>query len=141
MLLDFGMATIGTHRGAPGGTPWYIPPEFMEDQTRGFPGDVFALGITMLYVLGVIKFPEVKGQGWPIHEAFNRRSESRGHMARWLDSVSVNRMRLSRLDKIESLVHKMLDAETLLRIEAKMIVSALRVLEDIVSSAFRLAYS
>ncbi|CAK7246415.1 MAG: hypothetical protein STHCBS139747_008046 [Sporothrix thermara] len=44
-----------------GGTPYYVPPEFIGRKLRGPPSDVWALGITMLYVLRKIEFPDTRG--------------------------------------------------------------------------------
>ncbi|KAF1910994.1 kinase-like domain-containing protein, partial [Ampelomyces quisqualis] len=48
-LCDFGHAHIGGNwRG--GGTEWYIPPEVLTIGTFDAAGDIWALGITMLFV-------------------------------------------------------------------------------------------
>lgn len=64
VLIDLGLASFGD-KAANGGTPWYLPPEFMETVSRGPKGDVYALGVTMLYVLGKIRLPE-REPGWDI---------------------------------------------------------------------------
>lgn len=51
VLIDFGLATSANEIMMTGGTPWYVPPDLIVEQQRGAPGDVWALGITMLYVL------------------------------------------------------------------------------------------
>ena len=43
-----------------GGTPSYIPPEYIPNGKLGRPADVWALGITMLFVLGLIPLPNGK---------------------------------------------------------------------------------
>ncbi|KAF6814851.1 hypothetical protein CSOJ01_03862 [Colletotrichum sojae] len=65
VLCDFGLST---HAGGPvttGGTPYYIPPEFIGRKLRGPPSDVWALGVTMLYVLGKIPFPDARSRKGP----------------------------------------------------------------------------
>ncbi|KUI63308.1 hypothetical protein VM1G_11045 [Cytospora mali] len=57
MLIDFGLATKGDET-MKGGTPWYLPPEFLN--SKGGPGrDVFAFGVVMLYVMKRIQLPEL----------------------------------------------------------------------------------
>lgn len=59
VLIDFEMATFTTGDTSSGGTPWCLPPEFVDSyKNRGAPGDIWALGMTMLYVLGKIGLPE-----------------------------------------------------------------------------------
>lgn len=59
VLIDFGLGTMddGYHGG---GTPWYVPPEFMESKRRGMPGDVWALGVVGLFLLGRLSLPGTK---------------------------------------------------------------------------------
>ena len=55
-LIDFGLAQeVG--RIAGGGTPWYVAPE-LEKGRRGHPADIWALGISMLYLIKYIMLPE-----------------------------------------------------------------------------------
>lgn len=56
VLLDFGLATTGSVHS--NGTRWYIPPEYVNDGTRGPPGDIFALGVVLLFLLRKIPLPE-----------------------------------------------------------------------------------
>lgn len=59
VLIDFGLSS--DHRSVhSGGTPWYIPPEFLETGQRGVPGDVFALGVVLLYLFRKIPLPELR---------------------------------------------------------------------------------
>lgn len=59
VLIDFGVSTDdgSVHCG---GTQWYIPPEYATVGWRGAPGDVFAFGVVMLFVLRRIPFPELQ---------------------------------------------------------------------------------
>ena len=43
-----------------GGTPCYVPPEYLFNLPRGFEGDIWAFGITMLFVFGLIPLPQGK---------------------------------------------------------------------------------
>lgn len=47
--------TTSERRRLIGGSPWYMPPEWLYKNVHGLPGDIWALGITMLYVLGKIE--------------------------------------------------------------------------------------
>ncbi|KAJ5010839.1 Serine/threonine-protein kinase PLK4 [Colletotrichum sp. SAR 10_99] len=62
VLCDFGLSTHTSGPVTTGGTPYYIPPEFIGKKLRGPPSDVWALGVTMLYVLGKIPFPDARSR-------------------------------------------------------------------------------
>ncbi|KAK1763167.1 kinase-like domain-containing protein [Phialemonium atrogriseum] len=62
VLCDFGLSTPAGSSATTGGTPYYVPPEFVGRKLRGAPSDVWALGVTMLYVLRKIPFPESRGR-------------------------------------------------------------------------------
>lgn len=57
-LIDFGLATSVGDSPCRGGTPWYIPPEMMQNSARGAESDVFALSVTTLYLLRKFILPE-----------------------------------------------------------------------------------
>ncbi|PNP46716.1 hypothetical protein TGAMA5MH_01667 [Trichoderma gamsii] len=131
VLIDFGLATIHSEINA-GGTPWYLPPDLLDDTARGSPGDIWALGVTMLYLLGKIEYPEASGGGWDIHEL--DRKENKKHknkMIGWLGHIFSARARLTPVyvgtgtSKLESIVFNMLERDSELRFEAEDIVSAL----------------
>lgn len=94
VLLDFGLAS-GTYLHHNGGTPWYVPAEYADvdsqDAARGAPGDVWALGVTMLFVLGLTGLPELdEGGEWLIARV--RDGEGGGgvdwqRMDKWLGKV------------------------------------------------------
>lgn len=69
LLCDFGMTTVmPVYRG--GGTPWYLAPEFWGgSEFRDGLSDVWALGITMLWLRGHIDLPHRMVGGWNIHVA------------------------------------------------------------------------
>ncbi|RFU78266.1 serine threonine kinase [Trichoderma arundinaceum] len=118
VLIDFGMATFAEDTKT-GGSPWYLPPELIENQTRGLPGDIWALGITMLYVLGSIDFPERVTKGWMISD-LSKQGVSRQRMTEWLQFINRHRAGLKQVDegdrreKIEYIVFNMLESETAL---------------------------
>jgi serine/threonine protein kinase len=50
--MDSGMAdSVATLKKAHGGTPWFVPPDILHGGICGFPGDIWALGVTILLVL------------------------------------------------------------------------------------------
>ncbi|KAH6610345.1 serine threonine kinase [Trichoderma cornu-damae] len=116
VLMDFGIASMDEGEKA-GGTSWYLPPEYLEGGIRGSSGDVWALGITMLFVLGKIDLPEMM-KDW--------RAVRKGRRMRaWFEFIAQTRAQLNHGDKVEHLVHQMLERDPLLRIKAADIESAL----------------
>lgn len=64
VLCDFGLSLkSNASRPSYGGTPWYIPPEFIASNKRGKAGDIYALGVTMLYLKRLISLPESDRSG------------------------------------------------------------------------------
>ncbi|KAI1334612.1 mitogen-activated protein kinase [Xylariaceae sp. FL0016] len=124
VLCDFGLSTRTGDPATNGGTPFYVPPEFIGQKIRGTASDVWALGVTMLYVLKKIGFPDARGrQGhpkqlyWMIAD-LNRR-QGHGHhasrgtsavaqMQQWLSEVNEAKAKLNPKDKLEFLVLHML---------------------------------
>lgn len=66
VLLDFGLSSAPVDNMC--GTIGYLPPETFNDRPRDFAGDIWALGITMLYIRGYIDQPETSING-PLHVA------------------------------------------------------------------------
>lgn len=60
VLCDFGLTSAAGSPSTTGGTPFYVPPEFIGARARGAPSDVWALGVTMLYVLRKLPFPDAR---------------------------------------------------------------------------------
>ncbi|KAF4509343.1 hypothetical protein G6O67_003521 [Ophiocordyceps sinensis] len=115
VLIDFGLAC--TPRDAcNGGTPWYLPPEFIEDGKREFASDVFALGVTMLYLLQMTRLPDVTEPGWLIPHVFTDVTQDR-KMRAWLEKVDRLAQRLG-VTGIEPVVRAMLEEEPGQRISA-----------------------
>lgn len=61
VLIDFGaalnFAVLPADYFNPSGTPSYAPPEFL-DRRKGPEGDVWALGVVMLFVWGYLRLPD-----------------------------------------------------------------------------------
>jgi serine/threonine protein kinase len=136
VLCDFGLSTHTNNPPTTGGTPYYVPPEFIGQKLRGTPSDVWALGITMLYVLGKIPFPDARAGKqhprplyWMIADlnrpaAASHRPVATGRpvmpaveqMRIWLAEITEKRDRLSKLDPLEKLVQEMLQPQPSQRI-------------------------
>ncbi|KAL7949986.1 putative serine/threonine protein kinase [Trichoderma barbatum] len=129
VLFDFGMASCVDKRPG-GGTPWYLPPELIRERTRGLPGDIWATGVTMLYVLGKIKIPEKIQKGWDIrrlHLANQNDDGASRQMADWLRFVARKRAELDQKDRLENAVFQMLEMKKELRACAEGIEASLQV--------------
>ncbi|WQF77023.1 Putative serine/threonine-protein kinase, active [Colletotrichum destructivum] len=68
VLIDFGLSSgLKDSTVYVGGSPWYVPLEYAINGKRGGPGDVFALGVVMLFVLRKIPLPDLRPQlNWMI---------------------------------------------------------------------------
>lgn len=124
VFLDFGLAvdnSVSTR--LTGGTIWYLPPEWLDKgHVSGAAGDVWALGVTMLYLLGLITFPADKKEMGCIFAAHEEpRSEARAKMENWLRRVERARQMLRKEDALHSVVDAMLDTKRNTRITAKEI--------------------
>ncbi|KAK0755574.1 hypothetical protein N5P37_011816 [Trichoderma harzianum] len=107
VLLDFGISYDVHSIVRSSGTPWYLPPEYVKHGRRGFPGDMWALGITMLYLLGKCR-PE-KTKRWHIGK-MHKDGPDRARMQSWIQSVAEYREQLKTADDgIGRLVSQMLD--------------------------------
>lgn len=93
VLIDFGLGSTTDDPVHNGGSPWYLPPEYLALNLRGGPGDVFALGVTMLWVLRKCRLPETY-QSWAISKINSAarselpaRTQARRSMAEWLETL------------------------------------------------------
>ncbi|KAM7207236.1 Protein kinase-like domain containing protein [Naviculisporaceae sp. PSN 640] len=122
VLCDLGLSTHSRDPPSIGGTPWYVPPEYIAMKQRGAASDVWALGVTMLYVLGKMTFPDARGHRahpkhihWLIAKVHqhprdrNPQPEAAANMRRWLAEVAAARDALNvQGDRLERLVYEML---------------------------------
>ncbi|KAK1781987.1 kinase-like domain-containing protein [Copromyces sp. CBS 386.78] len=136
VLCDLGLSTRARDPPSIGGTPWYIPPEFIALKQRGAPSDVWALGITMLYVMGKIAFPDARGNRahsqhlhWLIAKIHpnprdrNPQPSAVKHMQKWLGEVNIARAQLNTQDEQERLVYDMLSPNPNQRITMREIMA------------------
>lgn len=132
VLFDFGIA-MSTSSGLQfSGTPWYVPPDIYRTRRRGAAGDVWALGVTVLYVLGKVTYPEDTVSGWKISDVLNPQGPAHKRMVAWVDIIAANK-KLDRSNAVESLVYRMLDLNGTSRINGAQIVVAFRGIERTVA--------
>lgn len=123
VLCDFGLSTLAANSPTSGGTPYYVPPEFIGRKLRGPASDVWALGVTMLYVMRKIPFPDSRARRhhprplyWQIAGVNNPATPHKigngqpavNQMRDWLTEIFNAREKLSARDKLERLVFEML---------------------------------
>ncbi|KAH7313425.1 kinase-like domain-containing protein [Stachybotrys elegans] len=124
VLCDFGLSTLAANSPGGGGTPYYVPPEFIGRKLRGPPSDVWALGVTMLYTLRKIVFPDSRARRhhpkplyWQIaginnptvpHRQYGNGQPAVDQMRDWLTEIRDAREALNTKDRLERLVKEML---------------------------------
>ncbi|KAI1112156.1 kinase-like domain-containing protein [Nemania sp. NC0429] len=128
-LIDFGNARKSDTPLHDGGSPWYIPPEYLKDEAeRGPPEDVWALGIVLLYLMGLVPLPESGSQvaTWSIPDAREPHSGANRRMKQWHEIVeTVARDKLEEDNFFHTIVKRMLDATSERRIVPSEIREAL----------------
>ncbi|KAF3072502.1 Calcium/calmodulin-dependent protein kinase I [Trichoderma lentiforme] len=112
VLFDFG-AACHLSKKPNIGTAWYLPPESIENHGRGLPGDIWAMGVTMLYVLQKIEIPEKFAKNWDIGKlfrAFEEENAAKVQMRGWLEFIAEKKAELDRKDGtgVENAVYQML---------------------------------
>ena len=143
VLCDFGLSTPAAKAPSGGGTPYYVPPEFIQRKLRGPASDVWALGVTMLYVLGKISFPDSRARRrhakplyWQIaginnpnipHKQYGNGQPAVNQMRDWLMEVFNARDTLNCEDLLQRLVYDMLTPNPQHRISMASVVQELNV--------------
>lgn len=101
VLIDFGLSFVVGRPPTSGGSPWYLPPEFLHNwRSRGPLADMWALGVVTLWLLGRIPLPE-KTTGWLIADIHPSSPGTQSHMkametmSYWLNQVKVARSKLN----------------------------------------------
>ncbi|CDM26526.1 hypothetical protein CBS147339_6301 [Penicillium roqueforti] len=120
ILIDFGLSFWDGNPSPGGGSPWYLPPEFLLDwKLRGPPSDMWALGIVILWLLGHIPLPE-KTPHWlitNIHQSPHMKAVDT--MLQWIDLVKAARLKLDQQDEsLSYIVQDLLDPDMDERIDA-----------------------
>ncbi len=116
VLIDFGLSSDSTRASVAAtqaaGTPWYVPPEFMDTPKtgRGLPGDVWALGMVMLYLRRRLPIPD-KSTDWQIWEVVSQRSPdataAKAKMVKWVMKVLAEREQLVASDQMDRVIRGM----------------------------------
>ena len=119
LLIDFGLATTSTSPACNGGTPFYVPMEYLIRNERGSGSDVFALAVTLLYLLGQIPLPDATERPWTIAKISEL--PERDHMILWLRRINRITLSLGSSD-IEGIVKEALTVDSRRRISAEQIV-------------------
>lgn len=119
VLIDFGAALIqdGPVAFNPSGTPPYAPPEFLQ-RRKGMAGDVWALGVTMLFAMRYVRLPD---GGWILPHVFEDEAVLKDMMA-WLAEVEGLRKELIGTN---ILLAEMLDADPDTRVKSPEVVRRL----------------
>lgn len=141
VVCDFGLSTPMNNSPTGGGTPYYLPPEFIGAKARGPASDVWALGVTMLYLLKKIPFPDGRGRKhhprplyWQIAGVNNPSARERmgngqpaiDQMREWLMEIYAAKDELlDREDLLERTVREMLTPQPSKRITMAGVAHAL----------------
>jgi serine/threonine protein kinase len=125
-LIDFGNARHMSRAVAGGGTHCYIAPEFMLGGETSAASDIWALGITMLFVLNIIPLPgtEPGTEVWQISKLKEDKIERR-KMRRWLGIVTEA---IKRIPRKWSALREMLELNPEMRITAADLMPKLKVM-------------
>ncbi|KAL8290980.1 hypothetical protein RB601_003666 [Gaeumannomyces tritici] len=128
VFLDFGLASSEKDSSRAGGSPWYVPPEAADIRTLtcGFAGDIWALGVVMLYVLGKIQLPERSVKEWRLARIRDHASRAYMQKMEWVRSVVKARDTLDTRDVVERVVHATLEHKPQARINAAQMVAMLQ---------------
>ncbi|KAI1290488.1 kinase-like domain-containing protein [Xylaria venustula] len=129
VLIDFGLSfrfqNLAASKGC--GTPWYLPPEFMLNGClEGPKADIWAFGITMLWLLDYIGLPDTTRTEWNVGQvslngpAPRSSSEAIERMSLWIEFVESKRetFLLPGCTALERLVARALDPTMEARIDA-----------------------
>lgn len=141
VLCDFGLLNSAANSAHTGGTPYYVPPEFIGTKLRGPPSDVWALGVTMLYALRRIPLPDsragrknpkrlywlISGINNPsaVHKLGNGQPAVK-QMRDWLTEIHEAREKLNLRDRLQRIVREMLILNPAHRITMGMVLQELQ---------------
>ncbi|KAI1271016.1 kinase-like domain-containing protein [Xylaria sp. FL0933] len=101
VLIDFNLSFREGGLAIGEGSPWYLPPEFVEDKdARGPASDMWALGVVMLWLLHKIPMPESTSP-WTVEDIHPRGSttlavhkKAHGKMEDWIALVQTGNSEL-----------------------------------------------
>lgn len=117
VLIDFGAAfdeqAVGPDYFVPSGTPSWTPPEFL-DRIKGKAGDVWSLGVVMLFAMRYVALPDGE---WILPHALEG-GKPKEEMQKWLDEVDCLRVRVERDHPV---IARMLTADPEARISSEQL--------------------
>ena len=131
VLCDFGLSRQSDPSNpTTGGTPFYVPPEYIAVKQRGKPGDVFALGVTMQYLRKLRPLPDAEGGDFMIAAIHSQerdmRQAARNKMASCLAKIEAARTRLDLSSTGASILWDMLSPKVMARPTATEVVNRLK---------------
>jgi serine/threonine protein kinase len=121
-ICDFGCSFQDTVEPVlwDGGTPAYIPPEFLRTGKRGRPADIWGCGLVMGFVLRVWPLPRGR---WIIANIRDKKGDAATKMLEWFDEIEESKQRIP---EKYSLLLKMLAINPSHRITSSELVKNLR---------------
>lgn len=125
ILFDFDLADYSKSPkyGIPGGTYEYLPPEAIQKgKTRGSPGDVWALGVTILWIVEMDTV-SLNAALMNMRDLDQPQSYTHQKVRNRLRYIAGQREVLDLDDKVQSLVYKMLEPNIEARVTAAAILS------------------
>lgn len=136
VLCDFGLScTKGTV--VSGGTPFYIPPDYLTKNIRGMPADIWGFGVTMLYVLRLTSLPDARGRPsskkalyWQISEVHSQPKagnelSAAEKMRMWLRELATIKGNLKEEEDPSYILRDMLELDPRRRVTANELVKRL----------------
>jgi serine/threonine protein kinase len=101
---------------------WYLSREYYDYGESGATNDVWALGVTLLYTLGMIPFPDTRDNFWTLYKARLKHHPEYATMVAWMENIEeITTTKLDRDDVIQSIVYDMLEKDTMQRVTAATI--------------------
>ncbi|KAF3768263.1 hypothetical protein M406DRAFT_75480 [Cryphonectria parasitica EP155] len=91
-LIDFGLSHfVSEGITQTGGSPWYKEPATqLTNQNETILGDIFSLGVVMLYLMGEISLPDQQ-PGWSIRDAILYKPEAVASQRAWFEMLEIKR--------------------------------------------------
>ncbi|KAL7940554.1 kinase-like domain-containing protein [Trichoderma barbatum] len=123
ILFDFDLGDyVKPIYSSPGGTFRFLPPETIEPgNTRGLPGDVWALGVTILWIVNMENSTNLWDPMININDLHRPESYTYNEIVKRLRFIALQRSLLNLGDKVQALVYEMLEPKTEARVTAAII--------------------
>ncbi|KAI1111307.1 kinase-like domain-containing protein [Nemania sp. NC0429] len=125
VLNNFSLNPQAGNASGPSGTPWYLPPEITRGwEEHSIASDVWAFGITGLWLHGHIPLPDKCCKDWDIRDIHPPGTPSEterdaiDRMSDWLEYIEETRSKLRQNDKLEGIIYMALEPNHGARIDA-----------------------